>query len=191
MAYLAHWVACGFEGYARGAGFDPNVLVGTNPALFASVTGADRYVYSVSGHAGGGVRRVWDPASWLRNLIAPQAWELVFRGMRCPRREPRAVQAQVSHPALDLARLFILSAGVGGPNSVSSLYIITKWHMSLLLPAKTCPSHPQLYWAVTTLAGNEWNDTEGVDNMVQIAANAARAGVFLLFNLALGEPPAP
>ncbi|KIY97752.1 Potassium channel AKT1 [Monoraphidium neglectum] len=89
VAYLAHWVACGFEGYARGAGFDPNVLVGTNPALFASVTGADRYVYS-------------------------------------------------------------------------------------------------LYWAVTTLAGNEWNDTEGVDNMVQIAANAARAGVFLLFNLALG-----
>ena len=29
-------------------------------------------------------------------------------------------------------------------------------------------------------------DTEGVENMVQITANAARASVFLLFNLALG-----
>ena len=40
-------MACGFSAYGRASGFDPNMLVGTNPALFASVDGAERYIYSL------------------------------------------------------------------------------------------------------------------------------------------------
>eukprot|EP00775_Hariotina_reticulata_P010172 gene10172-10332_t len=43
-----------------------------------------------------------------------------------------------------------------------------------------------LYWAVTTLAGNEWNGTDAVTDMRQVEANTIRASVFLLFNIALG-----
>jgi hypothetical protein len=43
-----------------------------------------------------------------------------------------------------------------------------------------------LYWAVTTLAGNEFNGAEAVTDYAQVGVNAVRATVFLLFNLALG-----
>jgi hypothetical protein len=32
-----------------------------------------------------------------------------------------------------------------------------------------------LYWAVTTLAGNEWNGMDAVTDMKQVGANAMRA----------------
>ena len=43
-----------------------------------------------------------------------------------------------------------------------------------------------LYWAVTTLAGNEFNGADSVQDYAQVGVNAVRATVFLLFNLALG-----
>jgi hypothetical protein len=47
VAYLTHWVACGFEGMARGAGYDPDYLVGMNPALFQGANIGGKYLYSL------------------------------------------------------------------------------------------------------------------------------------------------
>ncbi|KAF6256108.1 hypothetical protein COO60DRAFT_1702472 [Scenedesmus sp. NREL 46B-D3] len=87
VLYLTHWVACGFDFLAVSGGYDPDMLVGLNPALFASISKPEQYI---------------------------------------------------------------------------------------------------LYWAVTTLAGNEWNGMDAVHDMRQVAANTTRASVFFLFNIALG-----
>jgi len=66
VAYLTHWVACGFEWYARSVQFDPRILVGTNPALFTSVVGGDRYLYSVSAGVCWGLLGLgfWEEGLW-------------------------------------------------------------------------------------------------------------------------------
>jgi hypothetical protein len=47
VLYLTHWVACGFNFLARSGGYDPDMLVGLNPELFASITLPEQYVYSL------------------------------------------------------------------------------------------------------------------------------------------------
>jgi hypothetical protein len=138
IAFLAHWVACGFEAYARHAGFDPRILVGTNPALFVQVAGLDRYVYALY---------------WAVTTLAGNEWNVsggVFAG-----------HVMLWWPA-------------GGWVDLS----VQISRQPSLYPAHNQPSgQPK----------NNRQDTEGVEDMVQVTANMARASVFLLFNLALGE----
>jgi hypothetical protein len=47
VVYLTHWVACGFESLARSVGFDPDLMVGLNPELFAQSTSPEQYLYSL------------------------------------------------------------------------------------------------------------------------------------------------
>lgn len=47
VLYLTHWVACGFNLLARSGGYDPDLLVGLNPDLFASISLPEQYVYSL------------------------------------------------------------------------------------------------------------------------------------------------
>lgn len=47
VLYLTHWVACGFNFLARSGGYDPDLLVGLNPELFASISLPEQYVYSL------------------------------------------------------------------------------------------------------------------------------------------------
>lgn len=47
VLYLTHWVACGFNLLARSGGYDPDLLVGLNPELFASISLPEQYVYSL------------------------------------------------------------------------------------------------------------------------------------------------
>jgi hypothetical protein len=47
VLYLTHWVACGFNLLARSGGYDPDMLIGLNPDLFASVSLPEQYVYSL------------------------------------------------------------------------------------------------------------------------------------------------
>lgn len=47
VLYLTHWVACGFNLLARSGGYDPDLLVGLNPELFASISLPEQYLYSL------------------------------------------------------------------------------------------------------------------------------------------------
>jgi hypothetical protein len=45
VLYLTHWVACGFNFLAVSGGYDPDMLVGLNPDLFASISKPEQYMY--------------------------------------------------------------------------------------------------------------------------------------------------
>jgi hypothetical protein len=45
VLYLTHWVACGFNFLAVSGGYDPDMLVGLNPDLFASISKPEQYLY--------------------------------------------------------------------------------------------------------------------------------------------------
>uniref|UniRef100_A0A383VAB8 Cyclic nucleotide-binding domain-containing protein n=1 Tax=Tetradesmus obliquus TaxID=3088 RepID=A0A383VAB8_TETOB len=47
VLYLTHWVACGFNFLAVSGGYDPDMLVGLNPELFASISKPEQYMYSL------------------------------------------------------------------------------------------------------------------------------------------------
>lgn len=47
VLYLTHWVACGFNFLARSGGYDPDMLVGLNSQLFASISPPEQYLYSL------------------------------------------------------------------------------------------------------------------------------------------------
>jgi hypothetical protein len=47
VLYLTHWVACGFNLLARSGGYDPDLLVGLNTDLFASISLPEQYLYSL------------------------------------------------------------------------------------------------------------------------------------------------
>lgn len=47
IAFMTHWVACGFEFLARQGGFPNDLLVGTNPELFRSLSFDKQYLYSL------------------------------------------------------------------------------------------------------------------------------------------------
>lgn len=49
VLYLTHWVACGFNFLAVSGGYDPDMLVGLNPELFASISKPEQYMYRWGG----------------------------------------------------------------------------------------------------------------------------------------------
>lgn len=87
IAYLVHWVACGFSAYARAWGFDDNFLVGTNPQLFASV--CDQLTCARGGASGRMCAQCAPRAPQRRRPATPCAGAYWAPAISCPR--PRSL----------------------------------------------------------------------------------------------------